>query len=324
MPEVDIIAAGSLLGLALSKPLSFPVGKVEFLDLFPMSFSEYLLACDEELLAQRLDEITAGTKVPDSMHFKLTQMLYDYYFVGGMPEVVKAWSDNKDIAEVTRIQRNILNSYELDFAKHAPDREFEKLSLIWNAVPVQLAHENQKFIFSRVKEGYRGRDLESALQWLISAGLIYKVYRIEKPGIPLRSYANDSHYKIYMCDVGLMRAMANIPMISIKQKDHLYKEFCGAMTENFCLTELVSKNITPVFWKSKQTAEVDFVCQIGKHLIPVEVKSKEHVRSRSLSVYIEKYSPKISVRLSMKNAGFETPLYRVPLYFTSKLADWFS
>ncbi len=321
--ETSIIAAGSLLGIALSKPLSFPVGKVDFLDLYPLTFAEFLLANGEDLVVEMLEDIKVGDAVPESIHPRLTDLLSTYYFVGGMPEAVESWVDNHDPDDVARIQKSILDSYELDFAKHAPDRAFEKLSSIWHAVPAQLARENQKFIFSRVKAGSRGRDLEEALQWLISAGLVYKVPKIEKPGIPLSAYADDSYYKLYLCDVGLLRAMADIPLLSIKQKDPFFTEFRGALTENFVLTELIAHHLTPVFWKSKQTAEVDFVCRINQQLVPIEVNADDNVRSRSLSVYLDKYKPSAAVRLSMKNAGAEPPLYCEPLYLSARLADWF-
>lgn len=322
-PEASIIAAGSLLGLALSKPLSFPVGKVDFLDLYPLSFTEFLMAHDEKLIVEKLSTIQAGESVPESIHPHLNDLLQAYYYVGGMPEAVLAWVHNHDPEDVTRIQKSILESYELDFAKHAPDREFEKLSAIWQAVPAQLAQENQKFIFNRVKTGSRGRDLEGALQWLISAGLVYKVPKIEKPGIPMSAYTDDCYFKIYLCDVGLMRAMTDIPFLSIRQKDPFFTEFRGALTENFALTELISTHLKPVFWRSKQTAEVDFVCHIGQHLVPIEVKAADNVTSRSLSVYIDKYKPDIAIRLSTKNAGSTPPLYSVPLYLTNRLVSWF-
>lgn len=322
-PEASIIAAGSLLGLALSTPLSFPVGKVDFLDLYPLSFTEFLMAQDENLLVDKLSILKAGESVPESIHPRLIDLLHTYYYVGGMPEAVQSWAQNHDPDDITRIQHSILDSYELDFAKHAPGRDFEKLSAIWHAVPAQLALENQKFIFSRVKAGSRGRDLESALQWLISAGLVYKVPKIEKPGIPLSAYSDDSYFKIYLCDVGLMRAMADISLLSIKQKDPLFTEFRGALTENYALTELIVKHLAPVFWRSKQTAEVDFICYFGQHLIPIEVKSADHVRSKSLNVYIDQYKPEVAIRLSMKNAGADPPLFSVPLYLTNRLTDWF-
>ncbi|HAL73894.1 MAG TPA: ATPase, partial [Clostridiales bacterium] len=223
---------------------------------------------------------------------------------------------------VIRIQRAILDSYVLDFAKHAPKQEFDKLTAIWYAVPAQLAQENQKFIFSRVKAGARARDLEGSLQWLISAGLIYKVPKIEKPGIPLSAYTDDSFFKIYLCDVGLVSAMAGIPLLSIKKKDPIFTQFCGALTENYVLTELVSRHLDPVFWRSQQNAEVDFICRIKQQLVPIEVKSDENVRSKSLLVYLDKYKPLTAVRLSMKNASLEPPLISAPLYLASRLANW--
>lgn len=322
-PEASIIAAGSLLGIALSEPLSFPVGKVDFLELYPLTFPEFLMANGEEMVVELLSEIKIGEAVPAAIHPRLVDLLSTYYFVGGMPESVASWVDNHDPEDVVRIQKSILDSYELDFAKHAPDRSFEKLSTIWHTIPAQLARENQKFIFSRVRAGARGRDLEEALQWLISAGLVYKVPKIERPGIPLSAYADDSYFKLYLCDVGLLRAMADIPMQSIKQKTPLFSEFRGVLTENFVLTELIARQLHPVFWRSKQTAEVDFVCRINQYLVPIEVKAEDNVRSRSLAVYLDKYKPSVAVRLSAKNAGTEPPLYSVPLYLTSRLTDWF-
>lgn len=321
-PEASIIAAGSLLGIALSKPLSFPVGKVDFLDLYPLSFTEFLLANGEDLAVERLGQLKAGETVPASIHPRLVDLLYTYYFVGGMPEVVKSWVISHDPESVLRIQRSILDSYELDFAKHAPDREFEKLSAIWHAVPAQLAQDNQKFIFSRVKSGARAKDLEGAIQWLISAGLIYKVPKIEKPGIPIAAFTDDSFFKIYLCDVGLISAMADIPLLAIKQKAPIFSQFQGAIAENYVLTELMARHLAPVFWRSQQSAEIDFVCRINQQLVPIEVKSSENVRSRSLSVYLEKYKPAVAVRLSMKNAGAEPPLISAPLYLANRLADW--
>lgn len=323
MPEAHIIAAGSLLGLALSKPLSFPVGKVDFLDLYPMTFFEFILACGEELIYESLQQLQTADDLPASIHLKLKNLLQEYFFTGGMPEAVASWVKNREPVEVAMIQRSILDSYELDFAKHAPDRDFEKLSSIWHAVPAQLAQQNQKFIFSRVREGYRGRDLESSLQWLISAGLVYKVSKISKPSIPLSAYSDDSFFKLYLCDIGLLRAMADIPIMSIKQQDSLFAEFKGAITENFILNELTASGLHPYFWKSKQTAEVDFVCRVGTNIIPIEVKAEENVRSRSLSVYTEKYKPAITIRMSMKKPGKEPPMYSIPLYLAGKLQNWF-
>ena len=314
-PEAKIVAAGSLLGLALAKPLSFPVGKVEFLDLHPLTFREFLMAQQEDLVLERLDALKAGEPVPESIHPSLVEQLHTYYYVGGMPEAVQSWVENRNPANVATIQRAILDSYELDFAKHAPDREFEKLSAIWHAIPAQLARENQKFVFNRVKAGARGRDLESALQWLLSAGLVYKISKIEKPGIPLSAYADDSHFKIYLCDVGLMRSMADVTLLSIKQGDAMYAEFRGAIAENYVLTELVASHPdTCVLAVPNRTPK--WILSAGSANTWSRLKSRlrERVRSKSLGVYIDKYKPDIAIRLSMKNAGSEPPLYCEPLY----------
>lgn len=313
-PEYHIACAGSLLGILLSKPLSFPVGKVDFIELKPMNFQEFLIANDEKMLVDYLEKNTG--KVPVTFETKLVNYLKNYYIVGGMPEVVDKWITTKDIEQVEKIQDIILNSYELDFAKHAPLSDAPKLSLIWDYIPRELSKENSKFVYGHVKKGARAKDLEDALQWLISSGMCYKVNKIEKPNLPLSSYINMSNFKIYMCDVGLLRRKAKVDASFILTENHeIYKEFKGALAENYVLLELMSlNNENPYYWTSGNTAEVDFVWQLKEKIIPFEVKSGKNLNSRSLSVYREKYKPEIAVKTSIRNVDVQDGILNIPLY----------
>lgn len=319
-PEYHIVCAGSLLGIALQKQLSFPVGKVDFLTLYPMSFSEFLRACGSETLADYVENFKKGNVIPEPIGDKLTTLLRQYYITGGMPEVVSTWQKTNNIEEVERVQQNIINSYELDFAKHAPTKDFPKLTAIWRSIPEQLAKENTKFIFSHVKKGWRSKDLEDALEWLIAAGLVYKVCKIEKPFIPLSSYADDTSFKLYMADVGILRKLSKLPYEVILDATPNYKEFKGSLTENYVLCELVkSVGETLYYWSSGNTAEVDFILQSGSEIVPVEVKSERNVKARSLAEYRKKYTPKYSVKTSMKNETNGEEALNIPLYLVSAL-----
>ena len=319
-PEYHIVCAGSLLGVALHKQLSFPVGKVDFLTLYPMSFSEFLRACGSETLADYVDNFKKGDTVPEPIGDKLTTFLRQYYITGGMPEVVSTWQKTNNIEEAERVQQNIINSYELDFAKHAPTKDFPKLTAIWRSIPEQLAKENTKFFFSHVKKGWRSKDLEDALEWLIAAGLVYKVCKIEKPFIPLSSYADDTSFKLYMADIGILRKLSKLPYEVILDATPNYKEFKGSLTENYVLCELVkSVDETLYYWSSGNTAEVDFILQSSSEIVPVEVKSERNVKARSLAEYRKKYTPKYSVKTSMKNEMNGEEVLNIPLYLISAL-----
>ena len=321
-PEYHVVCAGSLLGIALQTRLSFPVGKVDFLTLYPMSFSEFIRAMGEGTLADFADSFKKGGTVPSVVSEKLATYLRQYYIVGGMPEVVRTWSETKDIERVENVQQAIINSYELDFVKHAPTKDFPKLTAIWRSIPEQLAKENTKFVFSHVKNGWRAKDLEDALEWLISAGLVYKVNRIEKPFIPLSSYADDSAFKLYMCDVGILRKLARLPYEVVLDVTPTYKEFKGSMTENYVLCELLkSVTDTAYYWNSDNTAEVDFVIGCGAEIVPIEVKSEKNVRARSLAEYRKKYEPKCSVITSMKSETGGEETVKIPLYLVSRMRD---
>lgn len=322
-PEYHIVCAGSLLGIALQKQLSFPVGKVDFLTLYPMSFSEFLRAAGPEALADFVENFKKGENLPEVIGEKLATFLRQYYITGGMPEVVQVWCNTHSIEQVENVQQAIINSYELDFAKHAPSKDFPKLTAIWRSIPEQLAKENTKFIFSHVKKGWRSKDLEDALEWLIAAGLVYKVCKIEKPFIPLSSYADDTSFKLYMSDVGILRKLSKLPYEVVLDATPTYKEFKGSMTENYVLCELLkSVDDTAYYWSSGNTAEVDFIIQSGTEIVPIEVKSEKNVKARSLAEYRKKYTPKYSVKTSMKHETDGEEVLNIPLYLISQMASF--
>ncbi len=322
-PEYHIVCAGSLLGIALQKQLSFPVGKVDFLTLYPMSFNEFLRALEGDALADYLESLKKGDTVVEAVQDKLTNALRQYYIVGGMPEAVNTWCENRSIEAVETIQQAIIDSYELDFAKHAPPKDFPKLSAIWRSIPEQLAKENTKFIFSHVKKGWRSKDLEDALEWLLAAGLVYKVCKIEKPFIPLSSYADDTAFKLYMSDVGILRRLSKLPYEVVLDASTFYKEFKGSMTENYCLCELLSSGCDKAYyWSSGNTAEVDFIIQCGAHIVPVEVKSEKNVKARSLAEYRKKYEPELAVKTSMKSDVGGEKVLNIPLYLINSLENF--
>ncbi len=322
-PEYHIVCAGSLLGIALSKPLSFPVGKVDMLTLHPMSFYEFLLASGESMLCEYLDKAGLFKELPPAFAEKLKMHLRNYFITGGMPEVVQKWTVTKDIEAVESTLQEIIDSYELDFAKHAPKNDFPKLSLIWHSIPEQLANESGKFMFGRVKQGMRAKDLEDSLEWIISAGLAIKVSRIEKPGMPLSAYAERGYFKLYMSDVGLLRRMSKLPADALLSQPGVFTEFKGALAENFVLCELYGlRGDVPYYWKSGNTAEVDFVAQFASDIVPIEVKSGKNDRSKSLAEYRKKYKPAISVKISMNDAR-DGMVKNVPLYMLWKINEIF-
>lgn len=285
-PEYHIVCAGSLLGIALKKQPSFPVGKVDFLTLYPMSYAEFLLANGETQLAGYLAAFKRGGKISEPVANKLATYLKQYYVTGGMPEVVQTWCETHDIEKTEKVQQMILDSYQFDFSKHAPVKDFPKILAIWQSIPEQLAKDNSKFIFGHVRKGWRAKDLEDALVWLEGAGLVYKVCRIEKPFIPMSAYADPTVFKLYLCDVGLLRKLSKLPYEIILESSALYTEFKGAMTENFVLCELLkSSENTPYYWTSGNLAEVDFVIQCGTQIVPIEVKSERNVKAKSLAEY---------------------------------------
>lgn len=327
MPQLHIIAAGSLLGLALKREdFSFPVGKVDMLQMYPMTFKEFLEAVGEEGLCEGLKQYTLGQEFPHIYGESLERALKSYYIVGGLPEVVAAWVKSKDYEVVDRLQTRMIREYEGDFAKYAPRGEFPKLEMLWRAVPQQLAKENNKFVFSHVKEGKRAKDLEDALLWLKDAGLIYKLLLVENPELPLAFNAKDSYFKVYMFDVGLLRRIANVSPKIILEGSESYKNFKGSFTENFVLTELIAQGFKPYFWRSNNSAEVDFLLEDESRVIPIEAKAEVSTRAKSFKLFCKKYKINLGFKMSLKNLGKSqedsTKVWNLPLYLIWQFKEY--
>ena len=317
--ELHIICAGSLLGVALKREhISFPVGKVNRMQLYPMSFKEFVTANERNDLIEIFDEWRTDRQIPQLYSAPMEKLLWEYYIVGGMPEAVKTWVETQDYAEVENVQKEILNDYADDFSKHAPINDVPKIRMIWDSVPVQLAKENNKFIFSHVKQGKRASELEDALQWLCDAGLVIKTELVEKPQIPLSGFADKTYFKVYMSDIGLLRAKSGVsPNTLIEGKD-LYIKYKGAFAENYVLGELLTTGKSPYFWRSGNTAEVDFLYESDGEMIPVEVKSADNTQAKSYKQFCKRYSPYRGVKLSAKNIAENlcenTRTFNIPLY----------
>ena len=311
-PEYFIIAAGSLLGVSLQKNNSFPVGKVDFLQLFPLSFMEFLKNTGEEMLAQEIEN--KNWKVITTFHEKLVEKLRLYYFIGGMPEVVANYIEYNNLKAVRSIQEKIIMGYENDFAKHAPNEIVPKIKMVWLSLISQLAKENRKFIYGQIKKGARAKDFEMAINWLVDAGLVLKVNRIEKPTLPLNAYADFDSFKLFLLDIGLLNAIGNMDEKILLEKNNILTEFKGALTEQYVCQQLKIKTAL-YYWSVANTlAEIDFVIQDKNEIIPIEVKAEENVKSKSLKVYVEKFSPKTALRTSMNKFREESWLINVPLY----------
>lgn len=317
-PEYHVACAGSLLGISLAKPASFPVGKVDFLDIGPMTFTEFLLANGDDNLAAYLESVDALQAIPDAFFNPLCEKLKMYFVTGGMPESVRVWAEDRDVEQMQRVLSNILGAYERDFAKHTEPREFPKISMIWRSIPSQLARENKKFLYKVVKEGARAREYEDALQWLCDADLTDKVYRSSKPGLPLAAYDDLSAFKLYMLDVGLLRRMALLAPSAFGEGNRLFVEFKGALSENYVLQALKRQfEAKPRYWAvDNPRYEVDFLIQRENDVIPVEVKSDSNVTSTSLKKYKEKYpgETKLRVRFSLENLRLDGDLLNIPLF----------
>lgn len=319
-PEYAIVAAGSLLGVALHQGTSFPVGKVEFLNLYPLCFREFLYALGDDGFCKILD--SNDIEMITLFREKYMERLRQYYFVGGMPEVVLHFSGNKDFNEVRTLQKNLLGYYQQDFSKHAPANQIARLNQVWQVVPAQLAKENKKFIYGQIREGARAKDFELAIQWLADCGLIHKVMRIKKPEIPLAAYMDMPVFKIFLADIGLLCAMSDLPAQSVIDGNRIFTEFKGALTEQYVLQQMVSDNGLKPYYYSAENArtEVDFVIQREDRIIPIEVKAEENLRSRSLRTFCEKFKPGIAIRTSMSDYREQdwmtnVPLYMLPSYF---------
>ena len=318
-PEYYVASAGSLLGLQLAG--GFPVGQVDFLEMGPMTFTEFLLADHAENFVEYLSSIRQPEAIPDAFFSPLSEKLKHYFVTGGMPESVLVWTEDKDPQEVDRVLSDILTSYESDFGKHAPVEDVPKIRYIWESLPSQLAKENKKFLYSVVKPGARAREYENALNWLRDADLISKVNRISKPGLPLSAYDDLSAFKVYAVDVGLLRRLSHLPTTAFAEQNRLFTEFKGALTENFVHQSLIrSFEVPPRYW-TEAPHEVDFVIQKESTVIPVEAKAGENVRATSIKRYEKEYSEEtpIMVRLSMRNLSFDGKMLNVPLFMIDEL-----
>ncbi|MCC8199957.1 MAG: ATP-binding protein [Tannerellaceae bacterium] len=313
-PEYHVIAAGSLLGVALHSTKSFPVGKVDFMDLYPLNFSEFLLALNQKPLLELLE--SKNWELIKTFKEKYIQFLRQYYYIGGMPEVVSSFIQENDFTAVRNIQKQILISYEQDFSKHAPNEIVPRLRMLWNSIPAQLSKENKKFIFGLVKKGARAKEYELALSWLIDCGLVYQIHRISKPGIPLKGYVDNSAFKLYIVDVGLLGAMGDIDVKTLLEGNTIFEEFKGALTEQYVLQQLIINPDMPIYYWSAETgvAELDFVVQYAGKVIPIEVKAEENLQAKSLKSYCQKYNPEIALRTSMSDYRKEEWLTNIPLY----------
>ena len=313
-PQYQIVCAGSLLGIALHDGTSFPVGKVEFLDLYPLSFYEFLTALGKGRFVSLLKDQEYST----ASNFRQVYIdsLKQYYYIGGMPEVVQAFVDNKDFNEARTIQQRILSAYEQDFSKHAPNEAVPRIRMIWNSIPSQLAKENKKFIYGLIKEGARAKDYELALLWLSDCGLVHKVNRVTVPNLPLKAYEDLRAFKLFFVDIGLLSCLAGLRQNVLLGGNELFKEFKGALTEQYVLQELKTrKGIQCYYWTAERgTAEVDFVVDDGADVFPIEVKAEINLQAKSLKVFHEKYRPAKSIRTSMADYKDEGWLINLPLW----------
>ena len=319
-PQYHIVCAGSLLGIALHGGTSFPVGKVDFLKLYPLSFREFLMATGNERFAELLDKQDYAMITS----FKQTYIdaLKYYYFVGGMPEAVQSFAENKDFNEVRDIQKRILAAYEQDFSKHAPYEAVPKIRMIWNSIPSQLARENKKFIYGLVREGGRAKEYETAIMWLTDCGLVHKVSRVNAAGIPLKAYEDLRAFKLYIVDVGLLGCMTGLQQRTLLDGNDLFTEFKGALTEQYVCQQLKTIEDLGVYYftNDRGSCEMDFVIDTGEKIIPVEVKAEVNLKAKSLRVYKDKYEPEVSVRTSMADYKKEDWLVNLPLYAVEEIS----
>ncbi|NLA48971.1 MAG: ATP-binding protein [Bacteroidales bacterium] len=320
-PAYHIIAAGSLLGMALHSNISFPVGKVNFLDMYPLTFTEFLIANGEKPLADIL--FSKDWKLINSFKTGLINRLRQYYYVGGMPEPVQKFLENNNFTDVRKIQKEILNTYELDFSKHAPSDIVPRVRMLWNSIPSQLAKENRKFIYGLMKKGSRAKDYESALLWLTDCGQAHKVYRANKPSIPLKAYEKRETFKLFLVDIGLLSAMADLDAASLIEGNRIFTEFKGALTEQYVHQQLNSSgNYVIYYWSAEgATSEIDFLLQYNGLVVPVEVKAEENLQAKSLKYFCEKYNPAFAIRTSMSDFRKESWLTNLPLYAIELLKE---
>ncbi len=319
-PEYAVVAAGSLLGVAMHHGSSFPVGKVAFLDLHPMSFTEFLDATGNKSLSELLKKQDWSLITP--LKSKYIELLRNYYFIGGMPEAVQSFIEEHDYLKVREIQSRLLDAYEQDFSKHAPPETVPRIRMLWNSIPAQLAKENRKFIYGMLREGSRAKDFELALQWLIDCGLVYQVNRITKPAMPVDAY-RDNAFKLFMLDVGLLAAKSGLDIKSLLDGSRIFTEFKGSLTEQYVQQQFRAESgINPFYWSAELgSAEIDFVFQSGMNIIPVEVKAEENLQAKSLKTYCARFSPKAAIRASMSDYRKESWLTNLPLYAISQITQ---
>ena len=320
-PEYNIIAAGSLLGVAIHKNISFPVGKVDFLDLYPLSFMEFLDAIGES----NFIELLKSPKSPNIKVFKekYIEWLKKYYYIGGMPEVVSTFIETNDFQKIRKVQENILDAYTRDFSKHISSTGKLKIDLLWESIPSQLTQESKKFVYKKIKSGARADEFEEALSWLINCGLVYKINRITKPALPLKAYEDTKAFKLFILDVGLLSALSKLPARTLIEGDKIFTEFNGALAEQYVLQQLKTiEDMEIAYWISKSgNAEIDFIIQTDGYVIPVEVKANTNLQAKSLKVYREKFKHEISIRTSLADFEINNGLYNIPLYMASKFDE---
>ena len=320
-PQYHIVCAGSLLGIALHRGTSFPVGKVDFLKLYPLSFQEFLMAIGKQQFSELLDQ--QDFSMITSFRETYADALKLYYFVGGMPEAVESFAENQDFNEVRQIQKRILAAYEQDFSKHAPNEVVPRLRMLWNSIPAQLAKENKKFIYGLVREGARAKDYETALLWLSDCGLVHRVSRVNAPGIPLRAYEDMKAFKLFVLDVGLLGCMTGLHQRTLLDGNTLFVEFKGALTEQYVCQQL--KTLADLelcyYTNDRGSCEVDFVVDTGGRVMPLEVKAETNLRAKSLKTYREKFSPELAIRTSMADYRKEDGLVNLPLYAIGQIGS---
>ena len=320
-PQYHIVCAGSLLGIALHQGTSFPVGKVDFLKLYPLSFSEFLMATGNERFAELLKK--QDYEMITSFKQTYIDALKHYYFVGGMPEAVQSFAESKDFNEVRAIQKRILAAYEQDFSKHAPNEIVPKIRMLWNSIPSQLARENKKFIYGLVREGGRAREYETAIMWLSDCGLVHKVSRVNAAGIPLKAYEDLKAFKLFIVDVGLLGCMTGLRQRTLLDGDDLFVEFKGALTEQYVCQQLKTIEDLGIYYytNDRGSCEIDFVVDTGEQIVPIEVKAETNLRAKSLKTYRERFEPELSVRTSMADYKKEDWLLNLPLYAIGNITD---
>ena len=313
-PQYHIVCAGSLLGIALHEGTSFPVGKVDFLSLYPLAFTEFLSAVAGERYTKLLK--TGDYRMVTSFKQTYIDILKQYYFVGGMPEAVQCFIDQKDFNEVREIQKRLLAAYEQDFSKHAPVEQVPKIRMVWNSIPSQLAKENKKFFYGLVREGGRAKDYETAIMWLCDCGLVHKVSRVNTAGIPLKAYEDLKAFKLFIVDVGLLSCMTGLGQRTLLEGSKLFTEFKGALTEQYVCQQLKAAGDLRIcyYTNDRGTCEVDFVIDTGEEIVPLEVKAEVNLKAKSLKVYCERFKPDVSVRTSMSDYKSEDRLINLPLY----------